>query len=345
VERAKPDAEPVPGGSTTSSGSTARGPESEEILLTGELRAVRATSIVAPETAIFQMRIQFLPEEGTEVRKGDPLVDFDNTALADRVLDLETRILDAQTQIAAKRGELDSALMDLEIERSEKQYENDRARVRAEIDPEILSRKDNAERQYEYRKAQLELAEVLERAGKTRSRGEAEVDVLVIDEEKLERDLISTRHDLEVLSVKAPIDGLVVHEYREGSQTKWKEGDSVWPGQPVVTLPDLSEMEVQFQVSEVDAHRLRVGTPVRITIDSFPERGLGGTIVHIPSMAVTRDPESKVRIFRVRSTLSETWRDKMKPGMSVLGIVTVPSGEVPPVVARQAVASAPGTVQ
>lgn len=318
-----PPASPSGEAVAASASGAVRGDFEEEILLTGELKAVRARTVVAPETSIFQMRIQYLPDEGTEVKQGQPLVDFDNSALADRVQDLETRILDAETQIAAKQSELAGALMDLEIERTQKKYDSDKATVRAAVEPEVLSRKEYAERQFDKRKAGTELAEVEERIERTKGRGQAELDVLIIDKEKLERDLVSTRKDLEVLSVKAPQDGLVVYEYREGSQLKWKEGDNVWPGQTVVTLPDLSEMEVQFAVNEVDAPRLRVGMPVTITIDSLPDRPLTGRIVEIPSMAVTRDPESTVRIFRVRSTLSETVRGLMKPGMSVLGRVTV----------------------
>lgn len=339
-----PPAQPTPGGGPPAAGERGetpapafRGDFEEEILLTGELKAVRARTVVAPETSIFQMRIQYLPDEGSEVREGDPLVDFDNTALADRVQDLETRILDAETQIAAKMSELATSLMDLEIERAQKTYESDRAVVRAAIDPDVLSRKEYAERQFEKRKASMERTEVQERIDHTNGKGQAELDVLIIDKEKLERDLLSTRKDLEVLSVKAPQDGLVVYEYREGSQLKWKEGDNVWPGQPVVNLPDLSAMEVQFAVSEVDAPRLRVGMPVRITIDSLPQRELSGRVVEIPSMAVTRDPDSTVRIFRVRSTLSETIRGVMKPGMSVLGRLTVGRRSGALLVAREAV--------
>jgi multidrug efflux pump subunit AcrA (membrane-fusion protein) len=308
-----PDKPPVPWGEPV------RGTFEDEILLSGELKAVRATTVVAPETSIFQMRIQYLPDEGVEVKAGDPLVDFDNSALADRALDLETQILDAKTQIAAKQAEIATALLDLELERTQTKHDSDRALVRVEVDPQILSRKDYAERKFDADKAALNLADVDKRIKETKARGQAELDVLIIDKEKLERDLQSVRKDLEVLSVKAPINGLVVYEYQDNSQTKWKEGDSVWPGQPVVNLPDLSEMQVVFEVSEVDVPRLAVGVPVELTVDSLPDRKLAGTIVEVPSMAVTRMQDSKVRIFRVRSSLSETLKGVMKPGMSVLG--------------------------
>ncbi len=308
-----PEAPPVP------LAEAVQGDFEEAILLTGELKAVRATSIVAPETSIFQMRIQFLPEEGTEVKTGDPLVDFDNSALADRAQDLETRILDARTQIAAKQAEIATALLDLELERTQKKHDADRAAVRADISEDVVSRKDAAERRFEADRTRLELTDVEKRIKETASRGKAELDVLVIDKEKLERDLASTRNDLDVLSIKAPLAGLVVYEYREGIQSKFKEGDSVWPGQPIVNLPDLSEMEVLFEVNEVDIPRLVAGMPVAITVDSLPGRAFTGKIVDIPSMAVTRTQGSKVRIFRLRCSLSETLRGEMKPGMSVLG--------------------------
>ena len=78
-------------------------------------------------------------------------------------------------------------------------------------------------------------------------------------------------------------------------------------------------MEVQFQVSEVDAHRLHVGMPVGISVDSIPGRTFQGEITNIPSMAVTLDEDSAIRIFRVTCTLSRTDNGQMKPGMSALG--------------------------
>ena len=50
-----------------------RGDFQRDLLLTGELEAVRSISIKAPQTALFQMRISFMAEEGSLVDKGDPL--------------------------------------------------------------------------------------------------------------------------------------------------------------------------------------------------------------------------------------------------------------------------------
>ena len=103
-------------------------------------------------------------------------------------------------------------------------------------------------------------------------------------------------------------------------------------------LPDLSEMQVVFYVNEVDANLLEVDMPVVIAMDSFPGRRLEGRVTKIPSMAVSRDENSQVRVFKVISTLSETWAGAMKPGMSVLGRVVVERQLNVPLVPRHWVA-------
>jgi multidrug efflux pump subunit AcrA (membrane-fusion protein) len=314
-----------------------RGDFERELLLTGELEAVRSISIKSPQTSIFQMRIQFMAEEGTAVKKGDPILDFDNSSLADRVRELETQILDAEMQIVAKRNELASAMKDLEIQVAERQFEHDRAKVEATIDEAVLSRKEYNERQLTYEKSARELDEIHERIAKTRKSGKADLDVLIIDRDKLRKDLISAENDLEHLSLKAPAEGIVVYEKRRRSTLRFQEGDSCWPGQSIIQLPDLSEMQVEFTVNEVDAPLLEVGVPVRISLDAFPGRELLGEIKHIPSMAVKPTDDSKIAVFRVKASLHDTWVGEMKPGMSVLGRVVVERRENVPLVARHSV--------
>jgi multidrug efflux pump subunit AcrA (membrane-fusion protein) len=308
-----------------------------ELLLNGELESVRSISVNTPQTSVFQMRISWMAKEGAMVKKGEPVLAFDNAALADRVLDLETQILDAETQVLSKQSEIASALKDLEIELAQKQYDADRARIDASVDAEVLSRKAYGDRQLADGKAKRELEETGRRIEATRERGQAELDVLLINRDKLRKDLESAQEDLGLLSVAAPAEGLVIYEKRDGSSSRYQEGDSCWPGQPVMRLPDLSAMQVAFSVNEVDAHLLSVGQTVRITLDSFPERELSGTIERIPSMTVNRSETSAVHVFRVISTLSETWPEAMKPGMSVLGRVIVERRANAPLVARSAV--------
>ena len=312
-----------PGAGAEPASALLRGPFERTLLLTGTLEAVRAIEIKAPQTPVFQMRIQFMADEGREVQPGDPLLDFDNAFFADQVEDLENRILDARSQIVSRRAQLESDLKALEIELAEKEYNFRLARLHAAVDPEVLSRRDWNERQFQLEKATRELDEIRRRIALTREKGRADLEVLQIERDKAERDLRKARNSLELLSIKAPAAGLVVYQRRPRSTVKFQEGDSCWPGTVVMRLPDLSEMRVVFDVNEVDVPVLAVGQPVEVALDAFPGRTVRGRIEEIPSMAVRRTDTSEIRIFRVSASLEESWPGRMRPGMSALGRVVV----------------------
>lgn len=323
--------------SDASSKTIGRGDFSRELLLTGELRAVRSIEIKAPQTSLFQMRIQFMAEEGTMVEPGEPLLDFDNSGLVEQVQELESRILDAEMQIVTKRNELASALKDLEIELAERDFDAERTRLDAEIDAEVVSRKEYSERQLAHESAAKRLAQTREEVELTRERGQSELDVLGISRDRLQKDMLIASQGVELLSIQAPAAGLVVYDQRRGTTLRYQEGDSCWPGQAVMRIPDLSEMQVELAVNEVDAPLLSVGMPVALRLDSFPGRELEGAIVHVPSMAVKRDDDSKISIFKVLASLEETWAGEMKPGMSALARIVVQERQGVPLVRRDAV--------
>jgi HlyD family secretion protein len=324
-------------GAPPPAGVVASGEFVRELLLTGELEAVRSIAIKAPQTALFQMRIQFMAEEGSLVRQGEPLLSFDSSALVAQAVDLENSILDAETQIVAKRSELESAMKDLEIELAQKLYDHERTKLEAAVDPEVLSRKVHSERQLAWTTAARELEETRDRIELTRSKGQAELDVLTINRDKLKKDLLSAQQGLALLTIKAPADGLVVYEMRDGTTLRYQEGDSCWPGQGVMRLPDLSEMQVSFLVNEVDAPLLKEEMAVNVALDAFPGRALKAVIRKVPSMAIKRSEESKIAVFKVIASLDETWAGEMKPGMSVRGTVIVDRRQDVPMVARSAV--------
>lgn len=308
-----------------------------ELLLTGELEAVRSISIKSPQTRLFQLRIQHMAEEGEPVKAGDVILTFDSSALVAEVDDLATRILDAETQIVAKEAEIASALKDLEIELAEKEHAAEDARLQAEVDPEVLARKIWGERQLAWTKAKEELEETRRRARLTTDRGRAELDVLLISRDKLRQDLVLAQQGLDLLSIKAPADGIVVHERKMENLARYQVGDSCWPGQGIMQIPDMSEMRATLSVHEVDAPLIREGMPVSVTLDAFPGREIAGVIERVPPMAVRKGDDSRINVFRVHAALSESWEGEMKPGMSVRARVVIDRLEDAPIVSRSEV--------
>lgn len=113
---------------------------------------------------------------------------------------------------------------------------------------------------------------------------------------------------------------------------KVQEGDSPWPGQNLVNLPDLSEMIVKAAVSEVDAGKIDSGQEVVIRLDAATEKQYKGSVVKKGVLARKKDWNSKINVFDVEVAILDH-DASFKPGMSasceiVLGkypdVVTVP---------------------
>jgi len=111
----------------------------------------------------------------------------------------------------------------------------------------------------------------------------------------------------------------------------------VSPGdnKPVVVVADLRVMKLQAGVSELEAGRLRVGMPARITVQARPGDVVNGTVAAI---APEVDARNRHFAIEVRTTNPGT----LLSGM--YGIATIPLQRVDAVVVipREAVASRSG---
>ncbi len=79
--------------------------------------------------------------------------------------------------------------------------------------------------------------------------------------------------------VRAPFAGTV-------GAVNVRLGEFIVPGQPLVTLGDLSTLQVETtDLDEIDVARIGVGEPVLITFDAFPDQVFEGRITRIAPMA------------------------------------------------------------
>src|SRR5262249_28647084 len=69
------------------------------------------------------------------------------------------------------------------------------------------------------------------------------------------------------------------------SPPPFKEGDRAWTGAPIAEIPDMSELQVEFRIEEVDRGLLQIGQPVRVTIDAVPDLQIGSTLDWISPIA------------------------------------------------------------
>ncbi len=65
----------------------------------------------------------------------------------------------------------------------------------------------------------------------------------------------------------------------------------------VALLPDLSKMITKTYVNEIDISKVRVGQPVKISIDAFPDREYNGIVTEVANIGEQR-PGSDAKVLK-----------------------------------------------
>jgi multidrug resistance efflux pump len=285
--------------------------------LTGQLAAVRSHQLAVPRIPSWQTTIRWMEEEGSVVKAGQRVLEFDTTSFAQN---------HSEKLLARDRaeGELDRALADqagviadAEFQVAQKAIAADKARIAAEIPEEFLRGKDYQANQIALERAQTELAKARELLEAKSVSSRETIRQKTIAVEKARRELEAATEAMAGMILTAPRDGILVIADHPWQGRKLQIGDPVWVGLPVASLPDLSVMNVRAKLSDVDDGRIAPELPVVCTLDAYPERTFGGRIVEITPVAQEEVGRSLRRAYNVRIDLDDGDPQTMRPGMSV----------------------------
>ncbi|XUM20096.1 efflux RND transporter periplasmic adaptor subunit [Bradyrhizobium oligotrophicum S58] len=116
--------------------------------------------------------------------------------------------------------------------------------------------------------------------------------------------------------VRAPFDG-------DLGVRKVEVGQYLSAGSQIVSLTDLSQLWVNFTVTEKDSGQLKVGQTVRVGVDAYPGKTFEGKITTIEPQIAT-----DTRNIRVQATIANP-EHILKPGMFATTTVVLP--DKPPV--------------
>jgi HlyD family secretion protein len=304
-----------------------RGSVKKVLLLDGELRAVRSRTIFGG-SSWEDVKIVYMPPEGTVVKAGDLVLELDSTNTLNKIKDTDEKIVAAENDIVRVKSQHEAALRDLEVELSKLWLAYEQAKLKAKVPNEVVSRREFQEAQLALEKSKTEYENHLNKIDQKKKEQGAELQVKIIEKDKLKVQLDLAKSDLDGMKIKAPTEGMVLYNDHWNERRKLQAGDLVWPGWPVVQLPDLTEMEVLAQVNEVDGPKLSVGARAEVKLDSYPDKMITGEIKDISQTAIKANRMAKAKIFRVTISLNQTLMEIMKPGMSALVSVTI--GETQP---------------
>jgi len=251
----------------------------------GELKAARTVSISAPSD-IGNVQIVKLAPDGSSVKKGDVVVEFDPSKTKVE-LDQDRSILksaDAQINQGQAEGKLAEEKDTTAVLKARLDLES------AKLDAsksEILSEIEGAKARLKVKDAERTLEEAEETLKSDRVKTEATVAAYRSASAKAKFDAERAAHSLDRMVVTAPADGTIrlIPVWHDGAETPFKSGDRAWPGSAIAELPDATSLHIVAHVDETERGRLTVPQAATVQLDAIPDRQFTGKIQRIGTIA------------------------------------------------------------
>jgi biotin carboxyl carrier protein len=240
---------------------------------------------------------------GAFAREKDLVIEFDDSEVRSRLEEKELELEQLDEQIKKARA-------DLAISSNQDQVELLRARYavrRAELDVkrnELISQIDAKKNLLTLEEAKRRLKQLESDIKSRQERAEAQLNVLAEQKNKSNLEMAREKQRLSQVKLLSPMSGLVaIRQNFSGSRMfgmqlpDIREGDQVSPGMAVADVLDLSELEVNAKVGELDRANLREDQDVIIALDAIPEKKFHGKIKSMSGTAsanfFSADPAKK----------------------------------------------------
>lgn len=319
-----------------------RGEFVDYVEVRGEIKAAKSVILSAPMQS-GDLQIVRLAKNGTPVKPGDVVVEFDPTTLTRTVQEKQSELRQAEAEIEQGRGQAAMAEEQNQTAVLKARYDVDRAKLDV-AQRDVVARLD-------YEKAKLALADAEQRLREAEAKVEADRAAAAADRaskvrkrEKVLADLARAQRSLAALQLKAPAAGVVsiLPNFRAsgpfGGEQEFREGDRAWSGASIVELPDTSTLHLATRLDESDRGRLKTAQKASVKIDAIPDKEFDARVEDISVLARVDFSSGWPPPRNFDLKLAIDGRDpRLRPGMSATiriavgslpNVLLVPSGAV-----------------
>jgi HlyD family secretion protein len=200
-----------------------------------------------------------------------------------------------------------------------------------QIDPrDVRNAFEQAQADLDVAQARLETAEAARRRSTELRQAnvitEQEFESAKLEEANARAQFIKGRTNLELaqerlgdVTIRAPIDGVIIRKDVESGQIIQSASQNISGGTTIFVMADLNEMQVRTLVSETDLGKIHAGMSARVSVEAFPGRIFDGRVTKIEPQAVV---EQNVTMFPVLVHLGNE-DGALKPGMNAEVVVEI----------------------
>jgi len=288
----------------------------------GMLKSTKATPLSAPMQVPMSLKIAWVADDGSIVKKDDVVVRFDPTDFEkdlaggkDDRHTVDNKITKTVTLASTTRTNLKRDARQAQDELiAAKQFKFD--------DAEVFSRYQRIESDIDQTLAGDKKEHAENVLGVRDNLAQADRDLLTIEEKKAGLKIRNAQQGLNSLELHAPYDGILVLQ-RDWRGDVPRVGNNVWPGQPLGEIPDMNSMKAEVFVLEADAAGLAVGQKARVALESNPLISFSGKVTQVDKLARPRFRGVPVQYFGVTVMLDRTDPSIMKPGARVRAVLEI----------------------
>ncbi len=314
-----------------------RGNFAIDLIEAGDVEAVNEKVVSAPQTWLDQIQVIDLVPEGTVVKKGDFLAQFDIGDLDDQKIVHEAEVASAQADYQKLIAQQSLALHSLENNLKLNEYSNEQAKLKLEMS-QFESEAKKEEARLQLKQAEISLKSMQEQLtsmkiiqGNQRIQTEAKI-------RNIQNHIRQLNAQIALMRVIAPEEGMVIYKdvgsWR--SRERLKTGYKAMHGEPILSVPDMSHLRIKIFINEADRSEVLPGQKALITLDAYPKSVFHGRVQTVSRLAQSVRWNSLLKGFAVLVNVVESDR-RIKPGMSarvhivmdsLKNVLTVPVGVV-----------------
>jgi HlyD family secretion protein len=307
-----------------------RGEFVDTLEIRGEVRPVRSVVVTAPMQA-GDLQVLKIASNGSMVKAGDTVVEFDATTLQHTVQDKQSELHQAEEGLKQAKSAASITTNQDQTNVEHTTYDVSRAKLGV-VDEDFVAKVDTE-------KARLALADAEQKQREAEVKGtsnqQSSETGFTAQESKIAKikiDLAVAQRALAALDVKAPTDGLVSimpnwQTSSNGVQQEFRAGDHVWAGAQILELPDLSAVHLAARLEEYDRGRLQLGQTSTIRLDAVPDHDYQASVTDLSVLArVDFSSWPPQKNFDMSLTFADP-DSRLRPGMN--GVARVAVGRMP----------------
>ncbi len=255
-----------------------------------------------------------LVKDGTIVNKGDTVCVLENKDILAEILDINSKIENADMQLIKIQANqaLKQALLDAEVKTNKAET------LIANLDS--LQLKFYSPTQRKIKELELNIAKIkkqkLEKRVKSLVRiQQSEIRSQEFQKKRLIARVESANQRIKSLTLTAPASGIVIINKHFITRNKMHIGDPVWGNMSIITIPTNDKFKVKIEMPEEKFKPIKEGNTVEYSFDAMPDNKGWGKIIKKSPVGRPIKKDSNIKIFEIEASL-DSFKTMPEPGFT-----------------------------